>query len=247
MSETNERPQRVQLFVTCMVEALRPQAGLAVVDILEGQGLTVAFPQGQTCCGQPAFNAGSWGDAAAMARHTLDVLSESTAPVVAPSGSCVDMIRHHYPHLLKDDPVYGPLAQEVARRTYEFSEFMVEVLEVTDVGATGNGRVAYHPSCHLLRGLSVTRPPRELLGHVEGLEVVPIEDERECCGFGGLFAVKMSEISGAMLDKKLDAIEATGATAVIGCDASCLVHIAGGLHRRGSTIETLHLAEVLTQ
>ncbi len=240
------QPTAVQLFATCLVEAVRPQAGMAVVAVLEKLGLTVEYPQGQTCCGQPAFNAGAWEDARAMARHTLNVVSRSDAPIVVPSGSCADMMIHHYPELLAGDPKYGPLADSVAGRVYEFTQFVVDVMGVSDVGARFSGKIAYHPSCHLLRGLGIHHAPRQLLANVEGAEVVELPGAEECCGFGGLFAVKMSDISGAMLKRKLDHIEKCGAQVVVGCDVSCLMHIGGGLHRRGLSIETRHLAELLT-
>ncbi|HKZ83573.1 MAG TPA: (Fe-S)-binding protein [Anaerolineae bacterium] len=239
------KPAAVQLFATCLVEAVCPQAGMAVVAVLEKLGLTVEYPQGQTCCGQPAFNAGAWDDARAMARHTLDVLSRSEAPIVVPSGSCADMMIHHYPELLAGDPKYGPLADSVARRTYEFTQFVVDVMGVSDVGARFEGKVAYHPSCHLLRGLGIREAPRQLLAHIQGAEVVELTGAEECCGFGGMFAVKMSDISGAMLRRKLDHIEKCGAHVVVGCDVSCLMHIGGGLHRRGSAVATRYLAELL--
>lgn len=243
-------PRRVQLLATCLIETLRPQAGLAVVEVLESLGLAVDYPPGQTCCGQPAFNGGLWNDARAMARHTLAVLGRSDAPVVVPSGSCAAMIRRHYPELLASDAVYGPLAQAVAARTYEFSEFLVDVLGVTCLERRGSAtahtrRVAYHPSCHLTRELGVAEQPRRLLTAAPGVAVVELPRAEECCGFGGLFAVKMGAISAAMLERKLDAIEQSGADAVVGCDASCLLHIAGGLQRRGSRVATLHLAEAL--
>lgn len=251
MRETADEPMRVQLFATCLVETIRPQAGLAVVDVLESLGLTVDYPAGQTCCGQPAFNSGSWDDARAMARHTLDVLGHTDGPIIIPSGSCTDMIRHHYPELLADDPVYGPLAVGTAARVFEFSEYLVDILAVTRLPGLPDDPeaepipVAYHPSCHLLRGLKVTEAPLVLLQGAKGVAVVELPNAEECCGFGGLFAVKMSDISGAMLQRKLDAIERSGAATVVACDVSCLLHIAGGLHRRGAAVEAKHLAEVL--
>jgi L-lactate dehydrogenase complex protein LldE len=235
----------VQLFATCLVEALRPEAGLAVVRVLERLGVRVDLPEGQTCCGQPAFNSGSWEEARAMAVHTLEVLDRSEAPVVVPSGSCADMIRHHYPEILAGSGAPEERARRVGSRTWEFSEYLTAVLGLEAVTCTRPGRVTYHPSCHLLRGLGVKDGPRRLLERVQGAEVVPLPAAEECCGFGGLFAVKMSDISGAMLARKLDAVAATGAEAVIGCDVSCLINIEGGLRRRGSAVATLHLAEVL--
>lgn len=238
-------PRRVQLFATCLIETLRPEAGMAVVRVLEKLGVNVEYPQAQTCCGQPAFNAGAWDDARAMAKYTLDVLSKSGAPIVVPSGSCADMLVHHYPELLASDAKYGALAETIAARTFEFTQFLVDVLGVTDLQAQNNARLVYHPSCHLLRGLQITEPPRQLLQHIHGGEIVPLPNAEECCGFGGLFAIKMADISSAMLERKLDAIASTRAQTVVGCDVSCLLHIGGGLHRRGVNIETKHLAEIL--
>lgn len=240
-------PRRAQLFATCLIETLRPEAGMAVVRVLEKLGLTVEYPQGQTCCGQPAFNGGAWDDARAMAKHTLNVLSKSDAPIIVPSGSCADMLVHHYPELFASDPKFGALAESIAARTYEFTQFLVDVLGVTDLDAHLTQRVTYHPSCHLLRGLRIIEPPRKLLENLQGGEIVELPHAEECCGFGGLFAIKMADISSAMLERKLDAIESTRAETVVGCDVSCLLHIGGGLHRRGTNIETKHLAEILDQ
>lgn len=220
---------------------------MAVVRVLERLGVKVEYPQGQTCCGQPAFNGGAWADARAMARHTLDVLARSPHPIVVPSGSCTDMIVHHFPELLASDAKYGNLAEEVASRTYEFTQYIVDVLGVTNLNATARERVTYHSSCHLLRGLNVVEQPRRLFAEVKGMEMVELPGATECCGFGGLFAIKMSEISSAMLERKLDGIDSTGAQTVIGCDVSCLLHIGGGLHRRKSTVTTKHIAEILVE
>ncbi len=235
----------VQLFATCLIETLRPEAGMAVVRVLERRGLTVEFPEGQTCCGQPAFNGGAWDDARALARHTLDVFRRSDAPIVVPSGSCAAFLIHQVPILFKDDPQYGPLAREIASRTYEFSQFVVDVLDAADLAARFEGAVTYHASCHLLRELGIDRQPRALLDNLQGARVVDLPGVAECCGFGGLFAVKMSDISGAMLRRKVEAIESTGAQTVVGCDVSCLLNIGGALHRCGSTVQTRHLAELL--
>jgi len=235
----------VQLFVTCLVENFFPDVGFAVVDILEALGLTVEFPQAQTCCGQPAFNAGHWDEARAMARYTIDVLSQSDAPIVVPSGSCGDMMIHHYTEILADDSAYVAKAKAVAERTYEFSQFLVDVLGVTDLQAKAGGCLTYHASCHGLRGLGIKNQPHQLLENVTGVEQKELPGAEECCGFGGLFAVKMSDISGAIMQRKLDNIETTGADTVVGTDVSCLMHIAGGLRRRGSKVQVKHLAEVL--
>lgn len=237
--------KRVQLFVTCLVDNFFPDAGFAVVKILEELGLEVEFPQAQTCCGQPAFNGGFWDDARAMARHTLNVLSQSDAPIVVPSGSCADMIIHHYPEILAGDPTYAAKARDVAGRTYEFSQFLVDILGVTDLHTCASGCLTYHASCHGLRGMGLKEQPRQLLSHIEGVEFKELPEAEACCGFGGLFAVKMGDISGAILQRKLDNIEATGADTVVGGDVSCLMHIAGGLRRRGSRVQVKHLAEVL--
>lgn len=235
----------VQLFVTCLVNQFFPQVGFAVVDILESLGLVVEFPEAQTCCGQPAFNGGLRRDARAMARHTIDVLSDRGIPIIVPSGSCADMIINHYPELFADDPVYGPRAAEVAGRTFEFTQFLSDILGVTGLQAHGSGSVTYHASCHGLRGLGISAQPRQLLDNVEGIEQKQLPGAEECCGFGGLFSIKMSDISGAILQGKLDNIEATGANVVVGTDVSCLMHIAGGLRRRGSRVRVKHIAEVL--
>ena len=239
------RITRVQLFVTCLVDQFFPNVGLATAKGLERLGLKVEVPDGLTCCGQPAFNGGFQDEARRMARHTVDVLSRSDAPVVMPSGSCADMIVHRYPDLLSDDQPYARRARDLAARTYELSQFLVDVLGVTDLGARSFLRVAYHPSCHTLRGLGVDRQPRELLRHVRGLDCLELPDGATCCGFGGLFAIKMADISGAMLQQKLDAIEQSDASVVVGTDVSCLMHIAGGLKRRSGSVTVKHLAEIL--
>ena len=238
-------PTRVQLFATCLVDQFYPAVAEAAVRLLERLGVAVEVPLDLTCCGQPAYNGGFHTAARAMARHTLDVLSRSDAPVVVPSGSCADMVVHHYPELMADEPGYADKARDVAARTYELSQFLVDVLGVTDVGASGRGTAAYHSSCHTQRGLGVRAQPLSLLDAVGGLECRRLPETEACCGFGGLFAVKMGDISGAVLGRKLADIEASGADVVVGSDVSCLMHIGGGLHRRGSRVRVLHLAEVL--
>ena len=239
------RPARVQFFATCLVDQFFPAAGHAAVEVLERCGIEVHVPPDQTCCGQPAFNAGFAEDAAAMARATIDALSRSTDPVVVPSGSCADMIINHYPELLAGDAAYGPKAKALAARTYELSQFLVDVLGVDLPAATAGPSLAYHASCHGLRGLGLRQQPRRLLRAVAGDRVADLPDAETCCGFGGLFAIKMGPVSSAMLESKLDAIERSGADVVVATDVSCLMHIGGGLHRRGSRVRARHIAEVL--
>jgi len=236
---------RVQLLATCLVDTLYPRVGLAAATVLERVGCEVYVPERQTCCGQPAFNGGFADEARSIARYTVGLLSQDEAPVVVPSGSCTDMLVHHAPALLADDPVAGPQARAVAARTYEFSQFLVDVLKRTDCGACLHDSATFHPSCHGLRGLGINHQPRALLEHVEGLELKPLAEAETCCGFGGLFAVKMGEVSSTMMHRKLGHVEATGASLLIAGDVSCLAHMGGGLHRRGSTIEVRHLAEIL--
>ncbi len=234
---------KLQLLITCLADQLAPQVGEAVVRVLERLGHEVLFPEAQTCCGQPAFNDGFRDDAAALAIRTLEIFA-SPLPVVVPSGSCGTMVRRFYPELLAGSP-HADAARELAARTFEFSEFLVRVLGVVDVGARWQGVATYHDSCHLLRELGVRDEPRQLLGAVQGLSLVEMQYPEHCCGFGGAFAVKFPEVSAAIMDAKLTALEATGADAVVACDTGCLMQLAGGLARRGSRIRTLHLAEIL--
>jgi L-lactate dehydrogenase complex protein LldE len=238
-------PPTVTLFVTCLVDALFPNVGLATVAVLEREGQQVHFPTEQSCCGQPAFNAGHWAEARQMARHTLKVLNQSDGPIVLPSGSCTDMIRHHYLELFADDPVWLEKATAVSQRTFELSQFLVDELGRTDLKAECRACATYHPSCHGLRNLNLKTQVPALLEQVNKLDLRPLPEAEECCGFGGLFAVKMSDISGAMLERKLNNVEAAEVELLIGGDVSCLMHMAGGLQKRGSDIQVKHFAEVL--
>jgi len=239
------RPRRVSLFVTCLIDHLSPQTAAAVVTVLERQGITVDVPTGQTCCGQPAFNGGFWDEARQMARHTIQVLEKTSTLIVVPSGSCADMIVHHYPELFADEPAWLARSQRLAQRVVEFSQFLVDVLGVTDVGAVAEGALTYHASCHLLRGLGIRQQPAALLAHVRGAQITPLPDADQCCGFGGLFSVKFPSISEDMLATKLRRLAETDADCVVGCDLSCLLHISAGLHRQGRTMQAVHLAEIL--
>ena len=236
----------VQLFVTCLVDSLFPAVGESVVEVLEQQGFTVEFPLDQTCCGQPAFNAGYDREATAMARHTLDVLDATDGPVVVPSGSCAQMIIDHTGHLVADNEEYADKAARVAKRTKEFTSFLVDDAGLTDLGAARSAvRATYHPSCHGLRGLDLRNQPETLLDHVDGLEVVDLPDAETCCGFGGIFSVELPEVSAAMLNTKLDNVQATNADILVGSDVGCLMHMGGGLRRRGADVTIAHIAELL--
>lgn len=234
---------QVQLVATCLVDALAPQVGRAALYALEAAGCRVAYPQDQTCCGQPAFNVGLNDQAREMAAHTLDMLDETEGPIVLPSGSCAEMIVDHYPDLFAGT-ARADQAEKVASRTRELTQFLVDDLEA-DVRARCNGcSIAYHYSCHGLRGLGLQSQADTLL---EPTDRVALEGDEDCCGFGGLFSVEMPHISTAIMDEKLDRIEASGADVIVGGDVSCLLHIGGGLRKRGSQIEVKHIAELLTE
>ena len=235
---------RVQLFVTCLVNSLYPDVGKATVKLLEQAGCRVEFPLDQTCCGQPAYNGGFRKEARAQTRQTLDVLDATDGPIVVPSGSCAAMLIHHSPELVGDDADYGAKATRVAERTRELTSFLVEDLGFTPADVAGGHTATYHASCHGLRGLGIKQQPKRLLDDV-GVTRVELTGEDECCGFGGLFSIKSPEVSVAMMETKIAQIEASGADTVVGVDVSCLMHIGGGLKRRGSPIRTRHIAEIL--
>jgi L-lactate dehydrogenase complex protein LldE len=230
-------------MVTCLGDALFPDVGVATVRLLRRLGVEVDFPPAQTCCGQPHFNSGYQADARALARHTIQAFANRQT-VVTPSGSCAAMVKLEYPELFHDDLVWHGRAEDLAHRTRELSDFLVNVLGREDVGARFEGRATYHMACHL-RGLGLTTEPERLLRRVRGLEYVPLERADECCGFGGSFAVRYPGISGAMVQDKASFIEKTGVDMVVATDAGCLMNIAGCLRRRGSKVRALHLAEVL--
>lgn len=236
----------VQLFPTCLVNELYPEAGMAAVRVLERLGFEVELPTGLTCCGQPAYNAGFHGDARKVARHTLDVLASTRGWIVVPSGSCTDMLVHQYVELFHDDPGNAHRARAVAARCREFSQFVAEHGGAQLV-ARLTARVAYHPSCHLLRGLGIRNEPEMLIRTIDGAKLVPFAEQEECCGFGGLFSVKNPDISASMLDRKLTAIVASGADRLVSCDLGCLLHLEGGLRRRGAAIRVQHLAELIDE
>jgi L-lactate dehydrogenase complex protein LldE len=238
-------PSTVQLFVTCILDTLYPETGEAVVRVLERAGVKVSFPPGQTCCGQPAFNAGLRKQARKMAIQTIRAFESYPGPVVVPSGSCTAMIRHSYAELFADDPNWLGRALTLAGRTYEFSEFLVDVLGVTDLGARFDGRLTYHSSCHLLRELGVDHQPRALLANVQHADFVELPHTEECCGFGGVFSVEHPEISTEMLARKISNLELSGASVVVSCDAGCVTNINGGLHRKHKPQRAVHIADIL--
>jgi L-lactate dehydrogenase complex protein LldE len=239
--------ESIQLFVTCIIDTLYPEIGESVVRVLERAGVQVDFPSGQTCCGQPAFNAGMRDQARQMACHTIEVFESAPGPVVIPSGSCTAMIRHSYPELFADDPFWLERARALWERTYEFTEFLVDVLGIRDLNARFPGLITYHSSCHLLRDLGVDRQPRILIDAVRDVEVVELRNSDECCGFGGVFSVEHPEISGEMLERKIVNIEASNAPVVVSCDAGCMTNINGGLIRKGNHQRAVHIAEILAQ
>ena len=233
----------VSLMVTCLADALFPDVGVATVQLLRRLGVHVEFPRAQTCCGQPFFNSGYQADARDLARHTIRAFDNGRL-VVTPSGSCAAMVKLEYPELFAEDLVWHGRAEDLARRTHELADFVVNVLGVDDVGARYECKATYHMACHL-RGLGLQTEPERLLRKVRGLQYLPLERSDECCGFGGSFSVRYPGISGAMVQDKAGFIEKTGADLVVATDAGCLMNIAGCLHRRGSQIRAVHLAEVL--
>jgi L-lactate dehydrogenase complex protein LldE len=234
---------KVSLFITCLVDQLCPEVGMATVDVLEKAGCEVTFDDRQTCCGQPAFNTGYRKEARKFAERFIEIF-ENSEVIVSPSGSCVAMVKHFY-ELFPNDKSWRDRAEKVAKKTHELSSFLVNVLKIENIGAKFSGKVTWHDACHSLRDLNVKVEPRKLLANVDNAEVVELKGSDECCGFGGTFSVKYPEISAAILDKKIENIEATGAEYVVACDASCLMQIGGRLSRNGSKIKPKHIAEIL--
>ncbi len=237
----------VSLFIPCFVDQMTPRVGLAVATVLERLGHSVEFRSGQTCCGQPSFNAGYWDEAKAVAIRALEVFA-GTEAVVGPSGSCVAMMRVFYPQLLADTP-HEPAALDLAARAFEFGEFLVNKLGVTDVGARFPHRVTYHDGCHGLRELRLKDEPRKLLAAVRDLELVECDEPESCCGFGGLFSVKFPMVSTAMAEVKGGSLARTGCDYIVSSDPSCQLQLDGWLTKNlpasGRRPRTVHLAEIL--
>lgn len=235
----------VSLFVTCIVDMIYPRTGVSVVEILEHLGVEVRFPLNQTCCGQMAFNAGFQDDARAVAKQFLTAFADAEV-IVSPSGSCSSMVRHYYPDLFKDDPEWRDRAQWAADISWEFTEYLVDGLGITDIGAAlPPTKVAFHHACHGYRLLHLDHQAQALASAVDGVSITDLPRADQCCGFGGLFAVKMPEISGAMLKDKVENIERADADVIVTGDASCLTQMNGGLSRNDSAKRVVHIADFL--
>ena len=235
---------RVGLFVTCLVDLVRPQIGFAAVKLLRDAGCEVEVPLSQTCCGQPAWNSGADSHAADIARSVVDAF-EHFDYVVAPSGSCAGMLRKHYPEVLRDDPAYAARSIAMAAKSHELISFLVNVRGMKNVSARCAARACYHDSCSSLREMNVKFEPRRLLASVEGLELNELSDPEICCGFGGLFSVKYPDISERMADDKIADAQGTGANLLIGADLGCLLHLSGRMKRQGKEMDARHIAEIL--
>ena len=236
---------KVALMITCLGDIFRPEVGVATVRLLRRLGVTVEFPEGQTCCGQPFFNSGYPRHAQDVARHTIGVFDRAAVDaVVVPSGSCAAMVKVEYPDLFHDDAVWHGRAVALANRTHELTDFLVNLLGREDVGASFRGKVTYHYACHL-RALGLKDEAVRLIRAIRGVEYVPLDGIEDCCGFGGSCAVRFPEISGAIVGDKAQAVLRTGADVVVSTDAGCLMNIAGRLHRIGSNVRAIHLVELL--
>lgn len=248
---SQDHSQKASLFVTCVVDQFYPEIGESTVRVLQRLGVDVEFNSDQTCCGQPAFNTGYWKEARPLAQRFLEMYVDDEY-VIMPSGSCATMVRVFYQELFHDDPALLQRTEAVGSRVFELSEFLVDVLGVDSLpdAASPNRRamsVTYHEACHLRRELGATIQPRKLLNAAPGFELIEMEQSEVCCGFGGTFAVKYSDISGAMLNEKLTHIRDSAADIVVACDATCLMHIGGGLEKQGIPVRPMHLAQVLDE
>jgi L-lactate dehydrogenase complex protein LldE len=234
---------KVQLFIPCFVDQLYPNTAFNMVKVLEKAGCEVAYNTNQTCCGQPAFNAGFCDESSAVAAKFLKDF-DHTDYVVAPSASCVGFIRNYYPTLFKDEQTLAKI-EDLGKRTFEFSEFLLDVLKIDDFGASLNATITYHDSCAALRECKIKEGPRRLLKNVKGLQIVEMKDVETCCGFGGTFSVKFGDISAAMAEQKINNVLDTGAECIVSTDCSCIMQLAGSIKNKKLAIETMHLADVL--
>ncbi len=236
---------KAQFFITCLGDQFYTSTLQNMTRILERFGVEVSFPLEQTCCGQPLFNNGFEGKTRPVALNFLHAFGKSDAPIVAPSGSCASMVKHHYAELFKEGMPEHALALNIASRTFEFTEYLVNMLNVTDVGAVYPHKVTYHATCHYLREMGLKKEAKTLLHEVKGLEFVPLEEEETCCGFGGAFSVTFPEVSRSMMENKVNHILASGADTVVMCEPGCLMNIAGGLQTAGSNIRAMHIIDLL--
>ena len=236
---------RAQLFITCLGDQFYTSTLQNMTYLLERLGVELAFPPEQTCCGQPLFNNGFEDKTRAVARNFLNAFSQSDAPIIGPSGSCVGMVKHHYLELFPEGTPEHELAADISSRIYELTEYLVNVLKVTDVGAVYPHKVTYHASCHYLREMGLKTEAKTLLNAVQGLEFISLNEEETCCGFGGAFTVTYPEVSRSMMENKVNHIIASGADTVITCEPGCLMNIAGGLHKAGSDIRAMHIIDLL--
>lgn len=235
---------KVGLFVTCLVDMVRPGAGFASAKLLEAAGCDVHVPRAQTCCGQPAWNAGDDKNAAAIARAVITAF-ETFDYVVVPSASCAGTIKNHYPEILKHDREFLPRAKALAAKTHELISFLVNERGMKNVAVKGKGKICYHASCSSLREIGLTDEPQTLLQSVEGAELCALKEPEVCCGFGGLFAVKYPEISERMADQKIADVQGSGADILVSADLGCLLHLAGRMARAGKPMDVRHIAEIL--
>ncbi|MGM9924451.1 MAG: (Fe-S)-binding protein [Bacillus sp. (in: firmicutes)] len=234
---------KVTLFATCLVDMFSPNVGKATVELLERLGCEVEFPEAQVCCGQPSYNSGYVKESKEAMKKMISTFEQADY-VVSPSGSCSTMFKE-YPTIFKDEPVWREKAERLADKTFELTEFIVNILGVENVGAKLEGTATYHTSCHMTRLLGVKDAPFTLLDNVEGLQVIPLPNAHNCCGFGGTFSVKMGQISEQMVDEKVECIESTEAEYIIGADPGCIMNIGGRIERKGKPIKIMHIAEVL--
>ena len=233
----------VQIFIPCFVDQLYPETAFNMIKVLEKTGCTVTYNTNQTCCGQPAFNAGFWDEARSVCMKFVNDFKESDM-IVTPSASCAGFVRNYYSKLLDNSSVHNEM-KDLSKRIYEFSEFMVNVLQIENVGAELKGKATYHASCASLRECNITQEPKKLLSRVKGLELTELKDAETCCGFGGTFAVKFEPISIAMAEQKVENALATGADYLISTDLSCLMHLDGYIKNKGYNLQTMHIADVL--
>ena len=237
--------RNVQLFIPCFVDQLYPQTAFNMIRVLEKAGCTVSYNPNQTCCGQPAFNAGFWDDARSVCKKFLRDF-DGSVPIVAPSASCVGFVRNYYSKIFEEGPLMGEVAS-IGKRIFEFSDFLVNQLKVDDFGAVLKGKATYHDSCAGLRECRIKNEPRQLLSKVQGLDLVELNDVETCCGFGGTFAVKFEPISVAMGEQKVENALATGAQYLVSTDLSCLMHLEGYIRNKNYSLKTMHLADVLVE